>query len=207
AACGSFRIDVAARVLVRGRSDFTRCALHLLRLGPAVVTSSFGILHEVRIKWVGVVFALLRLHQQFLRCVCLNGSILLARYYILNLFPTLLTFGNAKSASHRLWTAQSDDEINCLRVIRQTDIGFGWGRRSRTGMGMIYGQQIFTAVAHLALRCEEIFGGRFVRDYFVGREIAQGINAFCGAVVGSANQATTFGGDSRERVRKNLIAM
>src|SRR6185295_16930375 len=187
AACGSFRIDIAARILVRGRADFTRCALHLLSLWPAVVTPSFDILHEVRIKRVCVVFALLWLHQQFLRCVCLNGSILLARYYILNLFPTLLTFGNAKSASHGLRTRQADDEIDRLRIIGQPDIGFGWGRRGRTRVGMIDGQELFPAITHLTLRGEEIFGRRFVRDYFVGGEVSQRINAFCNAFVRTAN--------------------
>ena len=72
---------------------------------------------------------------------------------------------------------------------------------------MIDGQEFFTAVAHLALRSEEIFGSRFVRDDFVGSEVAQGINAFCDAVVCTANHPATFGRRGREGVRKNLISM
>jgi hypothetical protein len=136
----------------------------------------------------------------------LNGSILLACNYILNLLPTPLTLGDSKSASHWLWTGQANNEIDRLRVIRQPDISFGWRGLSRTRVGMIDGQKRFTAVAHLALRGEEIFGRRFVRNVRIGGNVVERVDAGNTAAY-TANEATTFSGRGLFRARKNLIAM
>ena len=109
-----FRIDVGASVLVRRRTDLARCASDFLRSGPPAASplspqawSAF----LTKSGSSGLVSYLLffGFHHKVLRFARANGSILLGRNCILNLFPTLVPLGNAKSAQHRLPSGQANN--------------------------------------------------------------------------------------------------
>src|SRR4029453_11110322 len=100
----------------------------------------FSLFSVARIQRISVVFALLGLHQQVLRFVCSNGSILLVCNYILNLFPALLAFRNAESSHHRLWAGETNYEVDGVWIVSQANVGVGWGGFGRTRMRMIDGQ-------------------------------------------------------------------
>ena len=71
-------------------------------------------------------------------------------------------------------------------------------------MRMVDGEELFTALAHLPLGGEKLFGSNFVGDMTVGRDIPQPVNASCFAVVSSADESTALGGIGFASVREKV---
>jgi len=59
-------------------------------------------------------------------------------------------------------------------------------------MGVIDGEQIFAALAHLALSVEEIFGRGLVSEFGVRRDVAKAIETLRVMFGAAADEATTF---------------
>lgn len=57
---------------------------------------------------------------------------------------------------------------------------------------MVDGNQLLSPLAHLSLRREEFFGGDFVRDVVVKRDVAELVDSFGEKAFGSTDQSAAF---------------